>query len=75
MDKNELVRLQREDKSLEKYWDRRDIKGKGEQEVSFEEKDGVLYRSYNHPHVNGGKPIRQVIGTNAFATSTDGSSS
>ena len=61
VDKNELVRLQREDKSLEKYWDRRDIKVKGEQEVSFEEKDGVLYRSYKHPHVNGGKPIRQVM--------------
>ena len=61
VDRNELVRLQREDKSLEKYWDRRDIKVKGEQEVSFEEKDGVLYRSYKHPYVNGGKPIRQVM--------------
>ena len=27
--------------------------------MSFEEKDGVLYRSYKHPHVNSGKPIRQ----------------
>jgi len=53
--------LQREDKSLEKYWDQRDIKVKGEQEVSFEEKDGVLYRSYKHPHVNSSKPIRQVM--------------
>ena len=61
VDRNELVRLQREDKSLEKYWDRRDIKVKGEQEVSFEVKDGVLYRSYKHPYVNGGKPIRQVM--------------
>ena len=61
VDKNELVRLQREDKSLEKYWDRRDIKVKGEQEVSFEVKDSVLYRSYKHPYVNGGKPIRQVM--------------
>jgi len=61
VDRNELVRLQLEDKSLEKYWDRRDIKVKGEQEVSFEEKDGVLYRSYKHPHVNGDKPIRQVM--------------
>lgn len=49
VDKNELVRSQREDESLEKYRDRRDIKVKGEQEVSFEEKDGVLYRSYRHP--------------------------
>ena len=28
VDRNELVRLQREDNSLEKYWDRRDIKVK-----------------------------------------------
>ena len=34
---------------------------KGKQEVSFEEKDGVLYRSYKHPHVNAGKLIRQVM--------------
>ena len=61
VDKNELVRLQREDKSLEKYWNRRDIKVKGEQEVSFEVKDSVLYRSYKHPYVNRGKPIRQVM--------------
>lgn len=52
--------MQREDKSLEKCWDRRDIKVKGEQGVSFEDKDGVLY-SYKHLHVNGGSPIRQVI--------------
>jgi len=61
VDRKELVRLQREDKSLEKYWDRRDIKVKRKHEVSFEEKDGVLYRSYKHPHVNDGKPIRQPI--------------
>lgn len=48
-DKNELVRLQREDKSLEKYWNQRDDKVKGMQEVRFDEKDGVLYRSYKHP--------------------------
>ena len=61
VDRNELIRLQHEDKSLEKYWDQRDIKVKGKQEVSFEEKNGVLYRSYKHPHVNGGKLIRQVM--------------
>ena len=61
VDRNELVILQRKDKSLEKYRDRKDITVKGEQEVSFEVKDGVLYRSYKHPHVNGGKPIRQVM--------------
>ena len=61
VNKNELVRLQREDKSLEKFWDRRDIKLKGEREVSFEENDRVLYRSCKHPHVNVGKPSKQVM--------------
>ena len=61
VDRNKLIRLQHEDKSLEKYWDQRDIKVKGKQEVSFEEKDSVLYKSYKHPHVNGGKSIRQVM--------------
>ena len=61
VDRNELISLQHEDKSLEKYWDQRDIKVKGKQKVSFEEKNGVLYRSYKHPHVNGSKPIRQVM--------------
>ena len=60
VDRNELIRLQHKGKSLEKYWDQRDIKVKGKQEVNFEE-DGVLYRSYKHPHINGDKPIRQVM--------------
>ena len=54
VDRNELAILQRKGKTLEKYRDRKNIKVKGEQEVSFEEKDGVLYRSYKHP-------IRQVM--------------
>lgn len=45
VDRNELVILQHKDKSLEKYRDRKDIKVKGEQEVSFKEKDSVLFRS------------------------------
>jgi len=63
--------LQRADKRLEKYWEQTDIKVKAEQEVSFEERDGVLYRSQKHPYVNGGKPIKTSDGTNAFATSSD----
>ena len=37
----ELVILQCHDKSLEKYRDRKGIKVKGEQKVSFEETDSV----------------------------------
>ena len=36
---------------------------KGKKVVSFEERGGVLYRSYKHRHVNGGKPVRQVMVT------------
>ena len=49
VDRNELIRLQHNDQSLEKYWDQRDIKVKGKQEVSFEEKNGVLYRTTSIP--------------------------
>ena len=42
VDRNELLRLQREDKGLERYWDRRDIKVKEKQEVSFEVKNSVF---------------------------------
>ena len=33
---------------------------KGQAEVSFEVKSGILYRIYKHPFVNGGKPVKQV---------------
>lgn len=38
-----------------------DIKVKGVQEVSFEEKEGILYRVFKHPRVNQGSQIRQVF--------------
>ena len=34
---------------------------KGQAEISFEEKSGVLCRLYKHPYVNGGKPLKQVM--------------
>ena len=34
---------------------------KGQAEIAFEEKCGVLYRLYKHPYVNGGKPLKQVM--------------
>ena len=53
--------MQREDESLRKYWDRGDVLVKGQAEISFEEKCGVLYRLYKQPYVNGGKPLKQVM--------------
>ena len=61
VDREKLKQMQREDESLRKYWDRDDVLVKGQAEISFEEKCGVLYRLYKHPYVNGGKPLKQVM--------------
>ena len=53
--------MQSEDESLQKYWDRGDVLVKGQAEISFEVKSGILYRIYKHPFVNGGKPVKQVM--------------
>ncbi|KAL9958152.1 hypothetical protein ACROYT_G035127 [Oculina patagonica] len=61
VDREKLMQLQREDESLKKYWNRDDTRVKGQAEISFEQKSGVLYRVYKHPYVNSGKPVRQVL--------------
>ena len=61
VDREKLKQMQREDESLRKYWDRDGVLVKGQAEISFEEKSGVLYRLYKHPYVNGGKPLKRVM--------------
>ena len=61
VDREKLKQMQREDESLRKYWDRDGVLVKGQAEISFEEKSGVLHRMYKHPYVNGGKPLKQVM--------------
>ena len=61
VDKQKLKQMQSEDESLQKYWDRGDVLVKGQAEISFEVKSGILYRIYKHPFVNGGKPVKQVL--------------
>ena len=61
VDREKLKQMQREDESLRKYWDRDGVLVKGQAEISFEEKSGVLYHLYKHPYVNGGKPLKQVM--------------
>ena len=34
---------------------------KGQAEISYEVKSGILYRIYKHPFVNGGKPVKQLM--------------
>ena len=61
VDREKLKHMQREDESLRKYWDPDGVLVKGQAEISFKEKSGVLYRLYKHPYVNGGKPLKQVM--------------
>ena len=61
VDREKLKQMQREDESLRRYWGWDDGLVKGQAEISFKEKCGVLYRLYKHPYVNGGKPLKQVI--------------
>ena len=61
VDREKLKQKQRDDKSLQKYWEKDDVVVRGQAENSFEVKGGVLYRVYKHPYVNGGKPLKQVM--------------
>ena len=61
VDKEMLKQMQHEDESLRKYWDKKDVLVKGQAEISFEEKSGVMYRLYKHPYLNGGKLLKQVM--------------
>ena len=61
VDRYTLVKMQLDDDSLKSYRDREDVMAKEEMEVSFEVKNEVLYRIFNHPHVNNDKPVRQVM--------------
>ena len=60
VDREKLKQMQRDDESLQKYWEKDDVVVRGQAENSFEVKGGVLYRVYKHPHVNGGKPLKQL---------------
>ncbi|XP_068760017.1 uncharacterized protein [Montipora capricornis] len=61
VDREKLKQMQRDDESLQKFWEKDDVVVRGQAEISFEVKGGVLYRVYKHPYVNGGKPLKQVM--------------
>ena len=61
VDKQKLKQMQSEDESLRKYWDRGDVLDKGQAEISFQVKSGILYCIYKHPFVNIGKPVKQLM--------------
>ena len=56
-----LKQMQRDDESLQKYWEKDNVVVRGQAVTSFEVKGGVLYRVYKHPYFNRGKPLKQVM--------------
>ena len=58
--------MQPDDDSLKNYRDRDSIMAKGEKDVSLEVKNGVHHRICKHPHVNNGRPVRQVMVPSPF---------
>ncbi|XP_077862049.1 uncharacterized protein LOC144343218 [Saccoglossus kowalevskii] len=61
VNKAQLVKLQHDDPSLSKYWSLKEAKFKGNQEVMFLEKGGILYRQFTHPRVNQGRSVKQMV--------------
>ena len=61
VDREKLKQMQRDDESLQKYWEKDDVVVKGQAENSFELKGGILYCVYKHPYVNGSKNMKQVM--------------
>ena len=59
--REQLIKYQHDDNSLEELRRFTEPKIKGYQSVHFEEKGGILYRVFSHPRVNGGNEIRQVV--------------
>ena len=61
VDRKKLKQMQRDDESLQKYWEKDDVVVKGHTENSFELKGGILYCVYKHPYLNGSKNMKQVM--------------
>ena len=49
VDRGKLKQMQRDDESLQKYWEKDDVVARGQAETSFQVKGGVLYHVYQEP--------------------------
>ena len=59
--REQLIKFQQDDNSLERLRKFAEPKIKGNRSVHFEEKEGILYCVFSHPKLNGGNEIRQVV--------------
>ena len=68
--KSEFEEEQKKDSSLDKLRDLTQEKIKGEYTTKFEERDGLLYRLYQHPKVNYGRWVTQLVVPHALRQKT-----
>lgn len=60
VNREKLVKQQERYVLIKRYRRFDDTTTRGDQEISFEEREGVLYRIYRRPSVNKGRQVRQV---------------
>ena len=61
LSKGDLIKLQKEDQTLAKYYEKKDVLVKGKSKSWFTVVDGVLYRYYKRIDGNGGRTWQQVM--------------
>ncbi|XP_067939845.1 LOW QUALITY PROTEIN: uncharacterized protein [Watersipora subatra] len=61
VNREDLIKSQREDDSLKRLYDATEAITKGKQQTRFMVKKDILYREYHHPGYNSGQPIKQVV--------------
>ena len=57
----EMSKLQRQDESLKRLWDKKEVKTVGESKSWFWVENDILRRSFSNPKVNCGNPVQQVV--------------
>ena len=56
-----LSKLQKEDSSLQKFWEKKEKKRSGKGEYWFEVKNQLLYRYFQSPEYNHGEVVKQLM--------------
>lgn len=59
--KDELVKLQKEDSTLERFFNSMEVKEKKGCTTRFVVRNNILYREYTNPKSNNGKPVKQLM--------------
>ena len=59
--KDQLVKLQKDDSTLERFFNSQEVKEKKGCTTRFVVRNNILYREYTNPKSNHGKPVKQLM--------------